>query len=179
MWCNILTRPNAPPMVRMKFRSPVQTALSSLLELARRPTSADDDIRLPVLSSYMYFPKHLLGCSVIPIPRPSTTRMPMTTPKCVVWPNVHFRPMPTVHSPKPTTTQGMYRPTLDMNWPELMEQAEVEIIRGNIRAPDSRALYPRTDWKYIGTATVSGVPSTARVLESHCRRSSHRSRFHP
>ena len=71
----------------------------------------------------------------------------MTTPICVVRLNMHFRPVPSVHMPKPTATQGMYRPTLDMNCPDPMEQADVEMIRGNIRAPDSRALYPRTDWK--------------------------------
>lgn len=71
----------------------------------------------------------------------------MTTQSGVVRPNMHLSPVPSVHRPKPTVTQGMYRPTLDMNWPDPMEQIEVEMIRGNIKAPDSRAPYPRTDWK--------------------------------
>ncbi len=90
---------------------------------------------------------NLLGCSVNPIPNPSTMRTMMTTHRGVVWPNMHLRPAPSVHRPKPTATHGMYRPTLDINWPDPMEQAEVEMIRGKIRAPDSRAPYPRTDWK--------------------------------
>ena len=52
---------------------------------------------------------------------------------------MHFRPMPIVHNVKPVTTHGMYRPTLDMNWPDAMEQSDVETIRGKIKAPDSRA----------------------------------------
>jgi hypothetical protein len=60
---------------------------------------------------------------------------------------VHFRPVPIVHSANPVPIHGMYRPTLDMNWPDMMEQQDVDTISGRISAPDSKAVYPRTDWK--------------------------------
>ena len=126
---NLLIRPKAPPTVRAKFRSPVHTARSSSLELASRPIK--------------------VGCSVKPTPAPSMRRMPTMVPMCVVRPNMHLRPVPTVHSPKPVMTRGIYRPTLARNWPLMTENMDVVTIRGKIIAPDCSAENPRTDWKYM------------------------------
>lgn len=88
-----------------------------------------------------------LGCNVRPMPHPSTTRMMMIVHSFVDRVNAHFKPVPTVHIPNPNTTRGMYRPFLDMYWPERIEVIEVSIIKGSIKAPDSSGENESTDWK--------------------------------